>query len=598
MAAAIRRALREETGGVLAFLPGVAEIERTAERLDALPDGIVLHRLHGSLDPAAQRAAIAPEPRAAQGRAGDVDRRDQPDARRHFGGGRFGARAPPALRPRGGDDAAGHRAREPGGGRRSAPAAPRARGRGWPIACGRKPRPRACRASIRPRSSRPTCRRWCSTARIVGRRRSARRWRWLDPPPDAAVAEARARLAALGAIDARRPPDRARPRDRAAADAAAARAYAGARGGDGAGDGWRPRSRCCSASAGWAAPRSISRRASRRWRGERGPAGRSGSQRLAETVGRARSSPALQGGAGVGAAYVGRRAAHPSPRAPPRPAPDPSLQREGRCRASPSRSPSPIASPAAATHRAKPGRRSAGAGSGSIRPSSLATRRMARGRRNAGHRRRARASCPRRRSTRRRSRRCSPTASRRGARVAFDPATGAVEAVRERRLGAIRLSRGPDANADPAAIAAALLEGVRDAWARAAALGRGRTRAARPRRLRARMAARRSLDDATLTRPRSTNGSRRCSPASAGSSRSPTPALAEALRGLIGWDAMRDDRPARPDATSTSPAGSSATRSTMPRRAARASSCARRRCSASPTHPTVGGRRACRWCSA
>jgi ATP-dependent helicase HrpB len=60
MAAAIRRALAESAGGLLAFLPGVAEIERTAERLEPLPAGVELHRLHGSLDPAAQRAAIAP----------------------------------------------------------------------------------------------------------------------------------------------------------------------------------------------------------------------------------------------------------------------------------------------------------------------------------------------------------------------------------------------------------------------------------------------------------------------------------------------------------------------------------------------------------
>ncbi|WP_010404724.1 ATP-dependent helicase HrpB, partial [Sphingomonas echinoides] len=62
VAAAIRLALREETGGILAFLPGVAEIERTAERLEGLGPDILLHRLHGSLDPAAQRAAIAPDP--------------------------------------------------------------------------------------------------------------------------------------------------------------------------------------------------------------------------------------------------------------------------------------------------------------------------------------------------------------------------------------------------------------------------------------------------------------------------------------------------------------------------------------------------------
>ena len=58
MAAAIRRALAEREGGLLAFLPGVAEIERTAERL-SLPADADLHLLHGGLDPAAQRAAIA-----------------------------------------------------------------------------------------------------------------------------------------------------------------------------------------------------------------------------------------------------------------------------------------------------------------------------------------------------------------------------------------------------------------------------------------------------------------------------------------------------------------------------------------------------------
>ena len=62
VAAACRRALAEEPGGVLAFLPGVAEIERTAERLERLPADVVLHRLHGQLDPAEQRAAIRPEP--------------------------------------------------------------------------------------------------------------------------------------------------------------------------------------------------------------------------------------------------------------------------------------------------------------------------------------------------------------------------------------------------------------------------------------------------------------------------------------------------------------------------------------------------------
>jgi ATP-dependent helicase HrpB len=62
MAAAIRRALAEHDGSLLAFLPGVAEIERTADALGRLGDDIVLHRLYGAIEPAAQRAALAAPP--------------------------------------------------------------------------------------------------------------------------------------------------------------------------------------------------------------------------------------------------------------------------------------------------------------------------------------------------------------------------------------------------------------------------------------------------------------------------------------------------------------------------------------------------------
>jgi ATP-dependent helicase HrpB len=63
MASAIRSALGDHSGSLLAFLPGVAEIERTAEALGTLPDEVELHRLHGGVDPAAQRAALrAPSP--------------------------------------------------------------------------------------------------------------------------------------------------------------------------------------------------------------------------------------------------------------------------------------------------------------------------------------------------------------------------------------------------------------------------------------------------------------------------------------------------------------------------------------------------------
>jgi len=60
MAAACRRALADHEGSLLAFLPGVAEIERTADALGNLPPSLVLHRLHGQIDPAAQRSALAP----------------------------------------------------------------------------------------------------------------------------------------------------------------------------------------------------------------------------------------------------------------------------------------------------------------------------------------------------------------------------------------------------------------------------------------------------------------------------------------------------------------------------------------------------------
>ncbi|MFN3370682.1 MAG: ATP-dependent helicase HrpB [Sphingomonadaceae bacterium] len=61
MAAAIRRALVEGEGDILAFLPGAAEIARTADALGERAD-LAIHQLHGAADPAAQRAALAPDP--------------------------------------------------------------------------------------------------------------------------------------------------------------------------------------------------------------------------------------------------------------------------------------------------------------------------------------------------------------------------------------------------------------------------------------------------------------------------------------------------------------------------------------------------------
>ena len=62
MAAAVRRALREETGSILAFLPGAGEIQRTAERLEGLGPDVHVAPLYGALSPADQDAAVQPAP--------------------------------------------------------------------------------------------------------------------------------------------------------------------------------------------------------------------------------------------------------------------------------------------------------------------------------------------------------------------------------------------------------------------------------------------------------------------------------------------------------------------------------------------------------
>ncbi|MFN4019869.1 MAG: ATP-dependent helicase HrpB [Erythrobacter sp.] len=60
--AAILTAWREEAGDILAFLPGVREIERVRERLEARLTGTPIHPLHGQIEPAAQAAAIRRDP--------------------------------------------------------------------------------------------------------------------------------------------------------------------------------------------------------------------------------------------------------------------------------------------------------------------------------------------------------------------------------------------------------------------------------------------------------------------------------------------------------------------------------------------------------
>lgn len=63
MARAVREALADESGSILAFLPGQGEIERTARLLeDNLPANIMLAPLYGAMEGSAQDRAIRPAP--------------------------------------------------------------------------------------------------------------------------------------------------------------------------------------------------------------------------------------------------------------------------------------------------------------------------------------------------------------------------------------------------------------------------------------------------------------------------------------------------------------------------------------------------------
>jgi ATP-dependent helicase HrpB len=68
VAGAVRDAVARETGDILVFLPGAGEIRRTAERLGDPPLGsrVGVHPLYGDLAPEAQEAAIAPSPTGAR----------------------------------------------------------------------------------------------------------------------------------------------------------------------------------------------------------------------------------------------------------------------------------------------------------------------------------------------------------------------------------------------------------------------------------------------------------------------------------------------------------------------------------------------------
>lgn len=201
MAAAIRSAIADEPGSVLAFLPGAAEIERTAERLDGrLPAYVEVHRLYGARDGADQRAAIRPPP---AGRRKVVLATSIAETSITIDGVRVVVDSGLARRPRH-DRAVGltrlvtERASQAAVTQRAGRAGRTAPGiamRLW----------EAGETAGRLRFDPPEI----LESDLTGLVLECARWgvsdlgtlRWLDPPPAAAGAEARDRLATIGAID-------------------------------------------------------------------------------------------------------------------------------------------------------------------------------------------------------------------------------------------------------------------------------------------------------------------------------------------------------------------------------------------------------------
>jgi len=442
VAAAVRTALREAQGGVLAFLPGVAEIERTAERLADLP-GIVLHKLHGSLDPAAQRAAIAPGSERKVVLATSIA-----ETSLTLDGIRIVVDSGLARRPRY-DRAAGmtrlvtERASQAAATQRAGRAARQGPGvayRLWEAAATaglpRFDAPEILEADLS--ALLLDCALWGVA--------DPRALRWLDPPPATAIAEARKRLTALEALD---PDGRPTAHGKAIArlplpprlghmlvkagemgmahTAAQVAVLLGERGLGGSDADLELRLR--------------------RWKSERGPRA-DNARKLAERWARLAPLP-LAGGAGGGAIGGFTR---------PPPAPPASGRGEEVATCIALAFPDRIAK-----RRDASGETWASAGGRGFKldpTSPLAragwlavaeTQGMASGARILSAAQIDQATVESLFADRIETRRT----------VRFDPATARIEALHERRLGSIRLSSGPDSNADPAEIESALLEAVR-----------------------------------------------------------------------------------------------------------------------------------------
>jgi len=457
MAGAIRRAVGEAQGSLLAFLPGMAEIEWTAERL-ALPPDTDLFRLHGGLDPAEQRAAIGA---AAAGRRKVVLATSIAETSLTPDGVRIVVDSGLARRPRYDRDAGltrlvTERASQASVTQRAGRAGRQGPGRVYRLweEAGTAGRPRFDPPELLEADLSPVlldCLIWGVA--------DPRELRWLDPPPTAAIDEAWGRLRELGAVDR---DGRPTPHGRALA-ALPLPLRLGHMLVEAAGRGW----------AGIAAEVAVllSERGLggseadldlrlRRWRGERGRRAEA-ARRLARRWQSLLPSP-LQGRGGRSGAEPGegQLRSHDSPPPPAASQPYPSPQGEkfvvGACLA--------LVYPDRLCRRRDAGGgewlsvggrgfrldpalplarcdwlavAEVGGSAGGARILSAAATDMTIVERLFAHRIRSEA------------------------KVLFDPASGGVMATRGRWLGAIRLSGGQDSGVAPEAITAALIAGVR-----------------------------------------------------------------------------------------------------------------------------------------
>lgn len=511
MAGAVRQALRETQDGVLAFLPGVAEIERTAERLDGIP-GVILHKLHGSLDPAAQRAAIRPEPDGARKL---VLATSIAETSLTLDGIGVVIDSGLARRPRY-DRAAGmtrlvtERASQAAVTQRAGRAARQRPGvayRLWE---------EAATAGL-PRFDPPEILEADLSALVLASAiwgvADPRDLAWLDVPPDAAVAEARARLFALDAIDGDGRPT-AHGRAVAALPMPPRLAHMLIRAGEIGLAGTAAEVTVLLGERGLGGNDPDLELRLRRWRGDRGRKAQDArglAARWARLVGGGSDTHSDGLATCIALAFPDRVARRR----------DPSGERwasvGGRgFKLDPT---SPLARSewlaVAETQGMAAGARILSAAA--IEPETVETLFAAR------------------------------IETRHTAE--FDPATGAVRPLRERRLGAVRLSSGPDSHASPETIAAALVEGVRRHGVDLLPWSEG----ARAFRVRADYAGV-ALDDATLLArldewlPAAIEGRRRLDAIPPGT-------LTEAIRNLLSWDDVQRIERVAP-AHFTSPAGS------------------------------------------